>query len=88
MKNKSEVIIEIISKHMGVPNHSIRTSTSFKELGVDDLDIEEINMSIQEQLGLNTQIGNDSNIANVQDLINNCIPDSLENIYHLRKHKI
>ena len=66
-----EKIAALLAEQFGVEADSITMDTSFEDLGADSLDIVELTMAVEEELGLENMDEDDlSGIAVVGDLVN------------------
>ena len=51
-----EKIIEILADYKNVPTSEIRTDVPFTELGLDSLDVAELVMQIEDELGVTLEM--------------------------------
>ncbi len=66
--NVFEKIVETIVDAKGIDAASITPDSSFKDLGVDSLDIAEMAMTLEDEFGITIEL--EEGIATVQDLVN------------------
>ena len=63
-------VIDIISEKLSMPKNTVKTESTFKDLGADSLDIVEIIMSFEETFGIEINDDDAEKIKTVEDAIN------------------
>ena len=51
-----EKLVEIIAKYLDVEENTIRTDAHFTDLGLDSLDVAELVMQIEDELGVSVEL--------------------------------
>ena len=54
-----EKLIEIIAKYLDVDADTIKTDVQFTDLGLDSLDVAELVMTIEDELGVSIELSSD-----------------------------
>ena len=68
MNEVFQKIVDTIVDAKGVDPASITPESSFKDLNVDSLDIDEMVMNLEDDLGITIEL--EEGVATVQDLVN------------------
>ena len=67
MNNVFQKIVDTIVDAKGIDPAAITLESSFKDLGVDSLDIAEMAMTLEDEFGITIEL--EEGIATVQDLV-------------------
>lgn len=51
-----EKLVEIIAKYLDVDESTIRTDVHFTDLGLDSLDVAELIMQVEDELGISVEL--------------------------------
>ena len=54
--NIKEKLIEIIAKYLDVEESTIKTDVHFTDLGLDSLDVAELVMQVEDELGVSVEL--------------------------------
>ena len=54
--NIREKLIEIIAKYLDVEESTIKTDVHFTDLGLDSLDVAELIMQVEDELGISVEL--------------------------------
>jgi len=54
-----EKLVDIIAKYLDVDKETIRTDVHFADLGLDSLDVAELVMQIEDELGVSVELTSD-----------------------------